>query len=102
MRARTIAPTLIAAAFLSAGCGALEETITETETVTETVAPEGENDRAYMLAEDVCGSVPRQLVAPFFGADADDPEELAEAFARLARPELREAAREGCLAALVE
>lgn len=75
-------------------------TVTETETVTETVIPEGPDDRAYALAEDVCRSVPLGLVAPFLGADANDAEGVSDAFARMARPELREAAGDGCRSGL--
>lgn len=104
MAPRTLALATATAALLAAGCGGEAETVTvtqtETETVTETVTPEGADDRAHALAQDVCRSVPHRLVAPFIGADPDDPADIAEAFGRLARPELREAATDGCRAGL--
>ena len=34
------------------------------------------------------------------GADPDDPDSMADAFGRMARPELQDAARDGCRAGL--
>jgi hypothetical protein len=100
--ARAIAPVVLAAVLLASACGGEAETVTvtETQTVTETAPPEGPDDRAFQLAEDVCGVLPQQLVAAFLGADPQDAESLAEALAQRVRPELREAARDGCLEAL--
>lgn len=100
--ARAAGAFLLAAAVLAAGCGGETETVTvtETQTVTETAPAEGPDDRAFQLAEDVCGALPREFVAPFLGADPRDGESLAEALAQRVRPELREAARDGCLEAL--
>ena len=102
MEPRTPAVALAGLALVVAGCGgeAETQTVTVTETVTETVEAEGPDDRAYMLAEDVCRSVPQQMVAPFIGADPDDPDSMADAFGRMARPELQDAARDGCRAGL--
>jgi hypothetical protein len=100
---RGVRPTVLALAVaaLASGCGGEAETVTVTETRTVTVAPEGPDDRAHQLAEDVCDALPLQLVAPFLGADARDAETLADAVAQRVRPELREATRDGCLAAIV-
>ena len=86
---RAALPLLLATALLAA-CGG--------ETVTETVevAPSGADDRARPLARDVCGAIPPALLAPFLGADAGDAGRLGEQFSELVRPELRDAAREGC------
>jgi hypothetical protein len=100
MRARTLAPLVLASAALCVGCGGEAETVTVTETVTETVIPEGEDDRAFQLAYDVCSGLPRALVSAFLGVSPRASDQLAQEFARLARPELREPARDGCLDAL--
>ena len=97
----TVFTLAIVAAAIAAGCGGDAETVTVTDTQTVTVAPEGPDDRAYQLAEDVCDALPLQLLAPFLGADARDAEALADAVAQRVRPDLREAARDGCLATLV-
>lgn len=100
---RGVRPTVLALAVaaIAAGCGGDAETVTVTDTQTVTVAPAGTDDRAYQLAEDVCDALPLQLLAPFLGADARDAEALADTIAQRVRPELREAARDGCLAAIV-
>jgi hypothetical protein len=97
---RLIALLVAAVALAAAGCGGEAETVTVTETETVTVPPEGADDRAFQLAEDVCDALPLQLVAPFLGADARNQETVAEALAQRVRPELREAARDGCLESL--
>ncbi len=90
------------ALLLAAACGGGEtttvvvtETETETETVTESVSLE--EDRAYLLAVDFCENAPLDAVALFQPGSAAD---LAREFADQIRPELREAALEGCLAGL--
>jgi hypothetical protein len=95
-----LALLVVAAAALAAGCGGEGETVTVTETQTVTTVPEGPDDRAYQLAHDVCDALPLQLVAPFLGADPRNAESVAEAVAQRVRPELREAARDGCLASI--
>ncbi|HVM16930.1 MAG TPA: hypothetical protein VM290_05075 [Gaiellaceae bacterium] len=101
MTARLLALAVLVA-LVAAGCGGETQTVTVTETQTVTVAPEGEDNPAHQLAHDVCRSLPRELVAPLVGADPNDPERLADEFAELARPELREPARDGCVSGLTE
>jgi hypothetical protein len=92
----------VTATLAAVACGGDTETVTVTETVTETVtvAPEGPDDPAFRLSDDICSGLPWQFIAPILGARAGDSERLADTFAELARPELREPAREGCLAGL--
>ena len=93
---RALAPVLILAALvLVAGCGGEAETVTVTDTVTVTETVEADAEGARLLAEDLCRAVPPSLLRRL-GADPDDPESTAREFAQLARPELREDAREGC------
>ena len=72
-------------------------TVTVTETVTETETTPLEEDRAYLLASDFCEAAPLAAIALLQGGS---PEELGRRFAEQIRPELREAALEGCLAGL--
>jgi hypothetical protein len=78
-----------------AGTGA-SSGITE-PTTTESEAPPLQEDRAYLLAFDFCTSAPLEAVSLIQGGS---PEEMARDFASEIRPELREAALQGCLAAL--
>ena len=75
------------------------ETVTVTETDTETVTETTplEEDRAYLLAFDFCETAPLGAIALLQGGS---PEDLAREFSERIRPELREAALEGCLAGL--
>jgi len=58
-----------------------------------------EQDRAYLLAYDFCTNAPLASISLIQGGS---PEEVARDFASEIRPELREAALQGCLAALEE
>lgn len=93
----TRAALLAAAAILLAvpACGdetAPPETTTVVVTEAETTPPE--EDRAYLLALDFCANAPLETIALLRGGS---PEDLAREFAQQIRPELREAALDGCL-----
>lgn len=66
-----------------------------TTTSSETIPLE--QDRAYLLAFDFCRSAPLSSISLIQGGS---PEDMARDFASEIRPELRDAALQGCLAAL--
>lgn len=94
MRLLALAGLLVLLAL--AGCGGSEEATTVTVTTTVAPEPELEDDRAYQLAFDFCRNAPLETVALLQGGD---PEQMAREFSSRIRPELREEALAGCLAA---
>lgn len=88
-------------ALLAAGCGGESEprTLTETRTVAGDAA-EAEAEGARKLAGDLCTNLPVEEIAQVGLGVEGGAEPTAQALAEQVRPELRDAAFEGCLEAL--